>query len=138
VPLNEDGFFLEAHVKLRPVDFTTDGVFLCGLAHSPKFIDESITQAEAAASRAGTILSRDVIEAGGVISLVNKSKCSGCGICELICPYRAIEIDKEKNLAVISEALCKGCGACVSSCIRGAISIKGFSDAQILAMIDTI
>ena len=136
VPLNEDGFLLEAHMKLRPVDFATEGVFLCGLAHGPKFIEESIAQAEAAASRAGTILSKDIIETGGIVSLVNKSRCSGCGICKLICPFRAIEIDDKEKVAVINEALCKGCGACVSSCICGAISIKGFGDAQILAMID--
>lgn len=136
VPLNENGFFLEAHVKLRPVDFTTEGVFLCGLAHSPKLIDESIVQAKAAASRACAILSKDIIEAGGVVSFVNKSKCSGCGVCELVCPFKAIEIESEEMVAVVNEALCKGCGACVSSCIRGAIKMKGFSDAQILAMID--
>jgi len=136
VPLNEDGFLLEAHVKLRPVDFATEGVFMCGLAHGPKFIEESIAQAKAAASRAGTILSKDVIEVGGLVSFVNKNKCSGCGICQLICPFQAIEIDDEEKVAVINEALCKGCGACVSSCICGAINIKGFSNTQILAAID--
>jgi heterodisulfide reductase subunit A len=136
VPLNEDGFLLEAHVKLRPVDFATEGVFMCGLAHSPKFIEESIAQAKAAASRAGTILSKDVIEVGGLVSFVNKNKCSGCGVCQLICPFQAIEIDDEEKVAVINEALCKGCGACVSSCICGAINIKGFSNTQILAAID--
>ena len=136
VPLNEDGFLLEAHVKLRPVDFATEGVFMCGLAHSPKFIEESIAQAKAAASRAGTILSKDVIEAGGLVAFVNKNKCSGCGVCQLICPFQAIEIDDEEKVAVINEALCKGCGACVSSCICGAINIKGFSNTQILAAID--
>ena len=136
VPLNEDGFLLEAHVKLRPVDFATEGVFMCGLSHSPKFIEESIAQAKAAASRAGTILSKDVIEVGGLVSFVNKNKCSGCGVCQLICPFQAIEIDDEEKVAVINEALCKGCGACVSSCICGAINIKGFSNTQILAAID--
>jgi heterodisulfide reductase subunit A len=138
VPLNEDGFLLEAHVKLRPVDFATEGVFMCGLAHSPKFIDESIAQAKAAASRAGTILSKDVIEVGGLVSFVNKNKCSGCGICQLICPFQAIEIDDKDKVAVINEALCKGCGACVSSCVCGAINMKGFSDTQILAAIDAV
>jgi len=136
VPLNEDGFLLEAHVKLRPVDFATEGVFMCGLAHSPKFIEESIAQAKAAASRAGTILSKDVIEVGGLVSFVNKNKCSGCGVCQLVCPFQAIEIDDEEKVAVINEALCKGCGACVSSCICGAINIRGFSNTQILAAID--
>jgi heterodisulfide reductase subunit A len=109
---------------------------MCGLAHAPKFIDESIAQAEAAASRACAILSKDVIEAGGIVSFVNKSKCNNCGVCELICPFKAIEIDSEEKVAVVNKALCKGCGACVSSCIRGAIDMEGFSDAQVLAVID--
>ncbi|MFC1907094.1 FAD-dependent oxidoreductase [Chloroflexota bacterium] len=136
VPLNEDNFLLEAHMKLRPVDFATEGVFMCGLAHSPKFIEETVAQAEAAVSRACTILSKDVIKTGGLVSQVNEIRCSGCGVCQAICPFMAIDMDAEKNVAVINEALCKGCGACVSSCIGGAISIKGFSDDQILAMID--
>jgi len=135
VPLNEDGFFLEAHVKLRPVDFATDGVFVCGLAHSPKFIEESITQAKAAASRAVTILSKDRVEAGGAISTVDKSKCSGCGMCVEVCPFNAIELDPEEGVAVINEALCKGCGVCASSCRGGVLDIKGFNDEEILSMI---
>ena len=135
VPLNEDGFFLEAHVKLRPVDFATDGVFVCGLAHSPKFIEESITQAKAAASRAVTILSKDRVEAGGAISIVDKSKCSGCGMCVEVCPFNAIELDPEEGVAVINEALCKGCGVCASSCRGGVLDIKGFNDEEILSMI---
>lgn len=136
VPLNEDGFLLEAHMKLRPAEFATEGVFLCGLAHNPKFIEETIAQAKAAASRACTILSKDVIEVGGLVSLVDESKCSGCGVCTLICPFQAIEIDAEKKVAEVNEALCKGCGACVSSCICGAMNMKGFSNAQILAIIN--
>jgi len=135
VPLNEDGFLLEAHMKLRPVEFATEGVFMCGLAHNPKFIEETIAQAKAAASRAGTILSKDVIEVGGLVSLVDESKCSGCGVCALVCPFQAVEIDAEKKVAKVNEALCKGCGACVSSCICGAMNMKGFSNAQILAML---
>jgi heterodisulfide reductase subunit A len=135
IPLNEDGFFLEAHVKLRPVDFATDGIFVCGLAHSPKFIKESIAQAEAAASRATTILSKDRVEAGGIISAVDTSKCTGCGMCVEVCPFNAIELDPEQGVAVIKEALCKGCGACASSCRGGALDIKGFSDEEILFMI---
>jgi heterodisulfide reductase subunit A len=83
-------------------------------------------------------LSKDVIEVGGLVSFVNKNKCSGCGICQLICPFQAIEIDDKEKVAVINEALCKGCGACVSSCVCGAINIKGFSDTQILAAIDAV
>ena len=136
VPLNEDGFLLEAHMKLRPVEFATEGVFMCGLAHNPKFIEETIAQAKAAASRAGTILSKDVIEVGGLVSLVDENKCNGCGICALICPFQAVEIDAEKKVAKVNEALCKGCGACVASCICGAMNMKGFSNTQILAIIN--
>jgi heterodisulfide reductase subunit A len=90
VPLNEDGFFMEAHMKLRPVDFATDGIFMCGTAHYPKFIDESIAQAEAAASRAMTILAKEELTAGGPVSRIQPSKCTGCGVCWMVCPYQAI------------------------------------------------
>ncbi|MDD5590705.1 MAG: 4Fe-4S binding protein, partial [Dehalococcoidales bacterium] len=138
IPLNKDGFFLEAHVKLRPVDFATDGVFVCGLTHSPKLIEESIAQAKAAASRAATILTKEKIEAGGTISTVDKNKCTGCGVCQLVCPFSAIEIDNKEKIAVVNEAVCKGCGACASSCRSGALDIQGFSDSQILSMIKGI
>jgi heterodisulfide reductase subunit A len=140
VPLNEDGFFLEAHVKLRPVDFATEGVFVCGLAHSPKFIEESITQAKAAASRASTILSKEMIEAGGVVPTVNVARCTACGLCELICAYNAVEVtvvDERRGIkaAQVNEALCKGCGACAAGCRSGAIDLRGFSNGQVLAAI---
>ena len=135
VPLNEDGFFLEAHVKLRPVDFATEGIFLCGLAHSPKFIEESISQANAAISRACTILAKDKILAEGIVVSVNEDICSGCGICEVLCPYSAIEIDKQEKVAKINPALCKGCGTCCAACPSGALDLKGFRRKQILSMI---
>ena len=138
VPLNEDRFFLEAHVKLRPVDFATEGVFVCGLAHSPKLIEESITQAKAAASRAAAILSKSRIEAGGVVSLVDQRKCTGCSLCQQLCPFNAIDMDEKKNIAVINEALCKGCGVCASSCRSGAVTLKGFTDQQVASMIDAL
>jgi len=138
VPLNQDGFFLEAHVKLRPVDFPTEGVFICGLAHAPKLIDESIAQAKAAVARAVTILSKDKIEAGGSVSIVDKRKCNACGICESICPFKAIELDQKDRIAVVNEALCKGCGLCASTCPSGAIDLKGFSNAIIVEMIDAL
>jgi heterodisulfide reductase subunit A len=134
VPLNKDGFFLEAHMKLRPVDFATEGVFLCGSSHSPKFIDESISQAEAVVSRACTILSKDFLEAEGVISAVDPVKCSGCETCIMVCPYDAIEKD-EKGKAKVLELLCKGCGSCVAACRAGAIQQRCFSDEQILSVI---
>ncbi len=135
VPLNEDGFFMEAHIKLRPVDFPTDGVFVCGLAHSPKTIGESIVQAKAAASRAALVLCRDSIEAGGAVSVIDDSRCSGCGTCAALCPFKAIEIDEKERKAVVNEALCKGCGLCASSCRCGAADVKGFTDREIHAMI---
>jgi len=134
VPLNEDGFFLEAHVKLRPVDFATEGIFLCGLAHSPKFIEESISQANAAISRACTILAKDKILAEGTVVSVNEDRCNGCGICEAVCIYNAIEIDQEKRVAKVNETLCKGCGTCTGACFSGAINQRGFKREQILAM----
>jgi heterodisulfide reductase subunit A len=138
VPLNDDGFFLEAHVKLRPVDFATDGIFVCGLAHYPKDVSETITQAKAAAARAATILSKESFQTEGKVSEIRKERCSGCGLCVEVCPYKAIELDEVERVAVINEALCKGCGACVSSCRANAIDLKGFKDEQILAALEVI
>jgi len=135
VPQNEDGFFLEAHVKLRPVDFATDGIFVCGLAHAPKSIDESIAQAKAAASRATTILAKDYVVGAGIVASVNENICSGCGICEVLCPYNAIEVDREEKVAKVNEALCKGCGTCCSACPSGAAQQRGFMRDQISSMI---
>jgi heterodisulfide reductase subunit A len=134
-PLNEDGFFLEAHMKLRPVDFATDGIFMCGLAHSPKSLDESIAQAKAAASRAATILAKDTIVAGGAVCTVNEDVCSGCGTCQALCPYGAIAVDVEEQVAKVNEALCKGCGVCCAACPSGAAEQKGFTADQLLHMI---
>jgi heterodisulfide reductase subunit A len=142
VPLTKDNFFLEAHMKLRPVDFATDGIFVAGLAHGPKFIDETISQACGAVARACTILSKDNLEAEGIIANVNPNVCDGCGICEPICEYKAIEIiqhpkNKDKNLARVNEVLCRGCGACVGICPSGALEQKGFTNYQIYDMIDS-
>ncbi len=142
VPLNEDGFFLEAHVKLRPVDFATEGIFLAGLAHSPKSIKETIAQAYAAASRALTIISKDKYSSDAPIATVDEDLCSGCGVCEKICPYGAIEMetkDKEGRKIRVSrvvEAVCKGCGSCTAACPSGAIDQKGFKREQIMSMVD--
>jgi heterodisulfide reductase subunit A len=143
IPLNDDGFFLEAHAKLRPVDFATEGVFVCGLAHAPKFISEHITQAYAAASRASTVLNKEVIEVEGTIPKVNIARCTACGLCEQICAYKAVEVkvvDERRGIlaAQVNEALCKGCGACAAGCRSGAIDVQGFSDAQILAAIEAL
>jgi heterodisulfide reductase subunit A len=144
VPLNEDGFFLEAHMKLRPVDFATEGIFLAGLAHSPKSIDESISQANAAVARALTYLSKTQLETIGTVAEVNEKTCVGCGLCETICPYQAIEILTkrtmvgEKLVSQVNKALCKGCGACVASCRSGSIDLKGFTTEEIVSQINQL
>jgi heterodisulfide reductase subunit A len=138
VPLDADGFFLEAHVKLRPVDFATDGVFLCGLAHYPKDISESIAQARAAASRAATVLSKSEIEVEGKVASADPARCSGCGECVEVCAYKAIELDPVLRIAVVNEGTCKGCGACTATCRAGAMDLKGFRNDQILQAVDAI
>ncbi|MEM3526181.1 MAG: FAD-dependent oxidoreductase, partial [Candidatus Jordarchaeaceae archaeon] len=140
VPLSKEGFFLEAHMKLRPVDFATDGIFLCGLAQSPKFIDESISQACGAAARAITILSRGVLEIEGTIAKVDETLCAACKICVSICESGAAQIVEKngKRVSNIIEALCKGCGLCSAACPSGAITIEHFTDKQILAQIRAV
>jgi heterodisulfide reductase subunit A len=141
VTLNDDGFFMEAHVKLRPVDCATDGVFLCGLAHAPKPIDESIAQAQAAATRAVTLLAKETIQVSGTVAEVNPIFCSSCGVCIELCPYSApsfVEDGHFAGKAGINPVLCKGCGLCVASCRSGAINLKGFGTDQIMAMINEI
>ena len=138
VPLDEDGFFLEAHVKLRPVDFANDGIFVCGLAHYPKDISETIAQARAAAGRAATVLSKDKIESEGKISYIREERCSGCGACVEVCAYNAIELDSDRQIAKVNEALCKGCGACAATCRAFAIDLRGFRNEQILTALEAI
>jgi len=127
-----DGFFLEAHMKLRPVDFATDGIYLCGLAHSPKAIDESLSQAAAAVSRACTILSKDQIQVGGIVSVVDPDKCAACLTCVRACPYNVPVINAEGK-AEIEVAKCQGCGICASECPGKAIKLQHFTDEQIMA-----
>ena len=135
VPMDADGWFLEAHQKLRPVDFATDGVFLCGMTHYPKPIDESIAQAQAAASRALTVLAMDSIKVGGVVSVIDAELCSGCLACIRVCPYGAISFNEEKKVAEVNEALCKGCGACAAACPSEAPVLMGFNNSEIYAQI---
>ena len=137
VPQNDDGFFAEAHVKLRPNDFATDGVFVCGLAHAPKPIEESITQAQAAASRAVTVLAALEVSVSGTVAMVDPNFCSSCGVCVEICPYSAPTFDEKSGKAAIQATLCKGCGLCVASCRSGAIHLKGFDTGQIFAQLKT-
>jgi heterodisulfide reductase subunit A len=141
VPVTKEGFFLEAHMKLRPVDFATDGIFLCGLAHSPRLIDESISQALAAAARVSTVLSKPFIEAEGVVSVVDEDKCIGCGRCEDICEYGAPsvgEVSPGVFKSRINEALCKGCGSCAVECCTRAIRPMHFRSDQIITMIEAM
>jgi heterodisulfide reductase subunit A len=145
VPQDMDGFFLEAHVKLRPVDFASDGLYMAGAAHYPKFIDESIAQAQAAAARAATILSKDVLEVGGIIAQVDAEKCVGCLTCVRICPYNVPQIQADftgvgdiVGAAYIEPAQCHGCGICVSECPAKAIQLLHYEDSQVGAEIEAL
>jgi heterodisulfide reductase subunit A len=135
VPMDEDGWFLEAHQKLRPVDFANDGVFLCGMAHYPKPIDESIAQAQAAASRALTVLAMDTIKVGGIVCSIDAELCSGCLACINVCPYGAISFNDNRRVAEVNEALCKGCGACAAACPSEAPVLMGFNNKELYAQI---
>ncbi|MFQ6065612.1 MAG: CoB--CoM heterodisulfide reductase iron-sulfur subunit A family protein, partial [Candidatus Bathyarchaeia archaeon] len=136
VPLDENGFFQEAHVKLRPVDFATDGVFVCGTAHYPKMIYESIGQASAVASRVTTFLSREQAASEGTSIKVDREECLGCGLCESLCPFHAIKMGKD-GIAEVIAATCKGCGVCAASCPAKAIETPHFTDQQLVAQIDS-
>ena len=141
VPMNDDGFFIERHAKLGPSEFATDGVFLCGLAHYPKPIDESVAQAKAAAARAVTLLAQENINTIGTVAKTDPSCCSSCGVCISICPYSApsfIEKGPFTGKAQINPVLCKGCGLCVASCRSGAILLQGFDNKQIFAQLLSI
>ena len=138
VPLNQDGFFLEAHMKLRPVDFATDGVFVCGLAHYPKPLEESIAQAQAAAARAAKLLAKPYVEVAPVVSLVDQDLCIGCALCEASCPFGAIRVHKVIGKGFRAETIaasCKGCGVCSASCPQQAIDMMHFRGRQIFAAI---
>ncbi|MFW6055474.1 MAG: CoB--CoM heterodisulfide reductase iron-sulfur subunit A family protein, partial [Thermodesulfobacteriota bacterium] len=139
--LNEDKFFMEAHPKLRPVEFATEGIFLAGLAHYPKPIEETIAQAKAAASKAAVVLSQKEISVEGVVSRINETFCRGCGECVQACPYSAVELieregeERTVTVAHVQPALCKGCGACSVACPTGAAGIKHFEDEKVMCMV---
>jgi heterodisulfide reductase subunit A-like polyferredoxin len=145
VSLDADGFFLEAHVKLRPVDFASDGVFMAGMAHYPKLLDETMIQAQAAASRAARVLSHDSLTAGGRVAVVDDAKCTGCLTCVRICPFGVPKI--KPNLtgvgsivgaAYIEAAVCQGCGSCVAECPAQAIQLMHYTDAQLVTKVHAL
>ena len=135
VPVDADGWLMEAHQKLRPVEFSSEGLFLCGMGHYPKPIEESIAQAQAAAAKALTVLARENIMVGGIVVRIEPELCSGCLGCINVCPYAAITFNAEKKVAEVNEALCKGCGACAATCPSEAPVLMGFSNKQIYAQI---
>jgi len=138
VPLEANKFFLEAHVKLRPNDFATDGIYIGGSAKWPVDITEAITQGYAAAARASRVLSHESLEVDGATSYLpehNKSLCTGCEICIKVCPFNAIIKNEEDEIEII-EALCKGCGVCAATCTNQAIVIRHFTDEQIFSEIE--
>ena len=140
VPLTADGFFLEAHMKLRPVDFATDGIFLAGMAHFPKSITESISQADAAVARATASIAKGYVSVLATISEVDQTRCVGCGLCELLCPFsaiRVVETEKGSKAETIA-ASCKGCGVCCSSCTQKAVTVHHFTDEQLTAQIEAL
>ncbi|MCS5695810.1 FAD-dependent oxidoreductase [Desulfofundulus thermocisternus] len=132
VPLNEDGFFLEAHMKLRPVDFTSEGIFMAGLAHGPKNLEENIAQAKAAAGRASTVLGKDYLESHGMVAVVQQDKCAACLTCVRLCPYNAPRI--RNYAAEIEPLLCQGCGTCAGECPNKAITLQGYKDHMQMSM----
>jgi heterodisulfide reductase subunit A-like polyferredoxin len=138
LPLTSDGFFLEAHAKIRPVDFSAGGIFVCGLAHSPRSIRESISQAHAAAIKVIQLLSREKLEAKAEIPEVKDKWCSGCGLCIEVCQYGARELDKERRVSKVLEAICQGCGACAAVCPNGATQQREFESREIFSMIDVV
>jgi heterodisulfide reductase subunit A len=140
VTLSLDGFYKEAHVKLRPVEFATDGVYLCGLAHYPKFIQETINQAYGAAGRALTLLSHDIVVASGSVCEVDEKRCMGCGACAAVCTYGALELreTKQGKKVFVNPVLCKGDGLCNAKCPTGAISLRHYTDEEIVSEIEAM
>jgi len=140
VSLDEFGFFLEAHLKLRPVEFAMDGIYICGSARWPTDVTEGISQAYAAASKAAGPLRMGYVKAEAINASVDENECSGCGICELLCPFQAIELQPRdgKRVSHVNEAVCKGCGTCGAACPSGAISMHHFTDEQILAQVEAL
>jgi heterodisulfide reductase subunit A len=136
VPLNDDGFFVEAHVKLQPIDFATKGVYVCGMAHAPKPVDEAVAQGLGAASRAATFLSKKKVFGNAVVSGIDERLCRGCRICQQACPYQAIDFLEEPIVCRVNPAVCTGCGSCAAVCPTGAASVFHFDDEKVLTMVE--
>jgi heterodisulfide reductase subunit A-like polyferredoxin len=134
---NQDGYFMEAHVKLRPVDMASDGIFVCGTAHSPKLISESISQSMAAASRAATFLSQTEITLSVVTAKVDQEMCASCLICVRSCPYEVPRINKD-GVSEIDPALCRGCGVCAAECPAKVIELNWYEDDQVMSKVDAL
>jgi heterodisulfide reductase subunit A len=135
VPLNQDGFFAEAHVKLRPVDFSTDGIFVCGLAHYPKDIEESLAQAMAAAARTVSVLAKKIWVSSALVANIDSETCVGCQGCLNGCSYGAIDFLPDKHICQVNIAVCKGCGSCAASCPSGSARLAGFARQQLNAQV---
>jgi heterodisulfide reductase subunit A len=139
IPTGQDGFFLEAHVKLKPVEFSTDGIYLCGSARYPSDIRESVEQAMAASAKAAIPIVQGKVRAEAITAFVRENLCSGCAACEAVCPFQAVEMKVEESgrkVALVVDAKCKGCGCCAAACVSGAMQQKGFTDLQLLSMIE--
>ena len=133
IPLSPDGFLMEAHLKLRPVDTTMDGIYLAGAASGPKDVPETMISAKAAAARAAILMANKKMRTEALTSVVDEEQCIGCGLCEEICVYGAHYV--EENVSHTIAALCRGCGACAAECPRRAISMQHYSDEQILSQV---
>jgi heterodisulfide reductase subunit A len=136
VPVNENGFFLEGHVKLKPLDFATDGVYLCGNARFPSTIREAIAQGLGAASRAAGVLSKEALFTSGIVADINADTCCGCLGCVEVCPYGAINYFEDRGVCQVNKVLCKGCGGCAATCPSGSARLDGFSNQQLYAQIE--
>jgi len=133
-----DGFFLEAHPKLRPMDTFVNGIFIAGCCQGPKDIQDTVSQASGAASRAATILSQEELEIDPLIASVDEDACTGCGICVEVCPYEARTLNERRRIAEVNDALCTGCGGCIAACPSNASIHKNFTKKQLLNMVDDI
>ena len=145
MPLDAEGFYLEAHAKMRPVDFLSEGVFMAGVAHYPRFADEAVVHARAAAGRAARVLARDSVTTGGRVARVTPELCVGCLTCVRSCPFGAVRMDREltgvggiQGAARVESALCRGCGVCTTACPARAIELGHYTGAQVLAKVDAL